>query len=76
MYNTGNGLPRYEIKIKGHVDSQWQEWFDGLTIISTDGGNTILCGPITDQAALHGVLKKINNLGLNLVSVNPQSEKV
>ncbi len=68
-------MPLYEIKIKGHVDSQWQEWFDGLAITLTDDGNTILCGLITDQAALHGVLKKINNLGLRLISVNPKSEK-
>ncbi len=74
-HSTGDDMPLYEIKIKGHVDSQWQEWFDGLTITLTDDGNTILCGLITDQAALHGVLKKINNLGLRLISVNPKSEK-
>lgn len=67
-------MPLYEIKIKGHVDSQWQDWFDGLAIILTDDGNTILRGPLTDQAALHGVLKKINNLGLTLISVNPKSQ--
>lgn len=73
--SADNDLPRYEIKIKGHVDSQWQEWFEGLTITLADDGNTILRGPLTDQAALHGVLKKINNLGLTLISVNPQSDK-
>ncbi|MCP4421272.1 MAG: hypothetical protein GY805_32070 [Chloroflexi bacterium] len=74
-YSAGNDLPLYEIKIKGQVDSQWQEWFDDLAITPTDDGNTVLHGPITDQSAMHGVLKKINNLGLTLISVNPQSEK-
>ena len=72
--STGNELPLYEIKIKGHIDSQWQEWFDDLTITQTECGKTVLCGPLPDPAALHGVLKKINNLGLTLVSVNPKSQ--
>jgi len=63
----------YHIKIEGHLDAHWQDWFDGLTITLTDDGNTILNGVIVDQAALHGVLKKISNLGLTLISVNPQS---
>ena len=62
----------YQIKIKGHLDARWQTWFDGLTITQTDDGNTIISGIIVDQAALHGVLKKISNLGLTLISVNPQ----
>ena len=62
----------YHIKIKGHLDARWQDWFDGLTLILTDDGNTILSGVIVDQAALYGVLKKISNLGLSLISVNPQ----
>jgi hypothetical protein len=69
-----NAQTVYHIKIKGHLDARWQEWFDGLTIISTADGHTLLSGPIHDQAALHGVLKKINNLGLTLISVNPQHE--
>ena len=63
----------YHIKIKGHLDARWQEWFDDLTITLTDDNDTILSGVIVDQAALHGVLKKISNLGLTLISVNPQS---
>ncbi|MCP4422806.1 MAG: hypothetical protein GY805_39860 [Chloroflexi bacterium] len=63
----------YHIKIKGHLDACWQDWFDGLTITLTNNGDTILSGVIVDQAALHGVLKKISNLGLALISVNPQS---
>lgn len=64
---------RYEIIVAGYLDPRWQHWFDDLTITATDDGRTILSGPVRDQAALHGVLKKINNLGLTLISVNPQT---
>ena len=64
----------YHIKIKGHLDTRWQDWFDGLTITLTNDGDTILSGVIVDQAALHGVLKKIGNLGLTIISVNPQTK--
>ena len=67
-----NENTHYHIKIKGYLDARWQEWFDDLTITLTDDGNTIFSGVILDQAALHGVLKKIRNLGLILISVNPQ----
>ena len=73
--STGSEMPRYEIKIKGQIDDQWQEWFDDLDMTLTKEGDTVLCGPLTDQAALHGVLKKINNLGLMLISVNPQPQE-
>ena len=65
----------YHIKIKSHLDTRWQDWFDGLTITLTDDGNTILSGVILDQAALHGVLKKIRNLGLTIISVNPKQKE-
>ena len=64
----------YHIQIEGHLDTRWQDWFDGLTITLTEKGDTILGGVIVDQAALYGVLKKINKLGLTLISVNPQSK--
>jgi len=64
----------YHIKIKDHLDTRWQDWFDGLTFTLTDDGYTILSGIIVDQASLHGVLKKIRNLGLTLISVNPQAK--
>ena len=64
----------YHIKIKGHLDTSWQDWFDGLTITLTGDGNTVFSGVILDQAALHGVFKKIRNLGLTLISVNPQAK--
>lgn len=61
----------YTIKVGGHLDVRWQEWFDGLTITLIEDGTTISSGPVQDQAALHGILNKIYNLGLNLISVNP-----
>ena len=62
-------LPLYEIRIKGHLDAQWMTWFDGLTITLEENGDTLLTGHVVDQAALHGLLKKVRDLGLPLVSV-------
>src|SRR5450432_790669 len=59
----------YEIRIKGHLDSRWADWFEGLTIILEDNGETLLTGPVIDQAALHGLLRKVRDLGLPLISV-------
>lgn len=59
----------YCIIIKGHLDSEWSDWFDGLTITQVDHGETILTGPIVDQTALHGVLIKIRDLGLPLLAL-------
>jgi hypothetical protein len=61
----------YEIRLKGHLDDQWAEWFEGLTITLEEDGDTLLTGPVIDQAALHGLLKKVRDLGLSLVSVSP-----
>ena len=60
----------YEIRLKGHLDAKWADWFDGLTITRADNGETLLHGTLIDQAALHGVLRKVRDLGLPLVSVN------
>jgi hypothetical protein len=60
----------YRITIKGHLDSEWSNWFDGLTITQVDHGETILSGPIVDQTALHGVLIKIRDLGLPLLRLS------
>ena len=59
----------YEIRIKGHLDTRWAAWFDDLTITLEDNGETVLTGPVVDQAALHGLLRKVRDLGLPLVSV-------
>jgi hypothetical protein len=59
----------YEIRIKGHLDNRWADWFDGLTITLEDNGDTQLTGPVIDQAALHSLLRKVRDLGLPLVSV-------
>jgi len=61
----------YQIRIKGHLGRQWTDWFDGLSILLEDDGNTLLSGPVVDQAALHGILKKVRDLGMPLLSVNP-----
>jgi hypothetical protein len=66
-----NQRPCYEIRIKGHLDARWAEWFEGLTITLEEDGSTLLSGPVVDQAALHGLLKKIRDLGLPLLSINP-----
>lgn len=60
----------YEIRIKGQLDQQWSTWFEGLTISYDEDGNTILRGPLVDEAALHGVLIKVRNLTLPLLSLN------
>jgi hypothetical protein len=60
---------RYEIRIKGHLDNRWADWFEGLTITREDNGDTRLTGPVVDQAALHGLLRKVRDLGLPLIAV-------
>jgi hypothetical protein len=60
----------YQIRIKGHLGQQWTDWFDGLTITLEYNGDTLLTGVLVDQAALHGILKKVRDLGMPLLSVN------
>ena len=60
----------YQIRIKGHLDDSWSEWFEGLRMTYEEDGTTVLTGPVADQPALHGLLVKIRDLGLPLVSVN------
>ncbi len=59
----------YQIRIKGHLGRHWTDWFEGLAITLEDNGDTLLTGPVVDQAALHGVLKKVRDLAMPLVSV-------
>lgn len=61
----------YQIRIKGHLNNSWSEWFEGLSMTHEEDGTTVLTGPVADQPALHGLLVKIRDLGLPLVSVNP-----
>jgi hypothetical protein len=59
----------YEIRVKGVIDGKWSEWFEGLRVSPQPSGETILIGPLVDQAALHGLLQKIRDVGLPLISV-------
>ena len=59
----------YQIRLKGHLGSQWTDWFGGLTITLEDNGDTLLTGPVVDQAALYGLLRKVRDLGMPLLSV-------
>ena len=59
----------YEIKVKGHLGCQWTDWFGGLTITLEENGDTLMTGPVVDQAALHRLLRKVRNLGMPLISV-------
>ena len=69
--NTDSCQPMiYQIRIEGHLGQQWTDWFGGLTITLEDNGESLLTGPIVDQAALHGLLKKVRDLGMPLISVN------
>jgi hypothetical protein len=69
---TDSNEPRaYQIRLKGQLGSEWAEWFGGLTITLADNGDTLLTGPVVDQAALHGLLKRVRDLGMPLISVSP-----
>jgi hypothetical protein len=69
--STGNhnGAGWYEIRLKGHLDSRWAAWFDGLSLTHDSDGTTGISGPVLDQAALHGLLQKVRDVGIPLVSV-------
>ena len=64
-----NGAGWYEIRLKGHLDSRWAAWFDGLSLTHDSDGTTVISGPVVDQAALHGLLQKVRDVGIPLVSV-------
>ena len=62
----------YQIRIRGHLDPAWSCWFDGLTVVHQADGDTLRAGPVVDQAALHGILIRVRDLGLTLLAVNVQ----
>ncbi len=69
---TDPGQPLvYQIRLKGHLGREWADWFGGLAITALDNGETLLTGPVVDQAALHSVLRKVRDVGIPLLSVNP-----
>ena len=71
----GEEIEHFQIKVRGHLDLKWQGWLDNLSIEHVPDGCTHLVGPVADQAALHGLLNKIRDLGLPLISVNPMNPK-
>jgi hypothetical protein len=64
-----SGAGRYEIRLAGHLDAHWTAWFDGMTVDDESDGTTVISGQVVDQAALHGLLQRVRDLGLPLVSV-------
>ena len=64
-----DATPQYEIRVKGHLGPRWSAWFDGLSLTSEDDGTTVIAGPVIDQAALHGLLQKLRDVGIPLVSL-------
>ncbi len=60
----------YQIRIKGHLDPGWSDWFEGLSILLEDNGDTLLTGPVVDEAALYGLLRRVRDLGMPLISLN------
>ena len=67
--STADGAGRYEIRLKGHLDARWAAWFDGLTLTTCRDGTTTIRGLVVDQSALHGLLQRVRDLGLPLISV-------
>ena len=63
----------YRIRVRGHLDDSWSAWFDGMTVTTEEAAVTVLKGPLPDQAALHGTIAKIRNLGLQLISIEPMT---
>jgi hypothetical protein len=63
-------IPEYEIRVKGHLGHRWAAWFDGLSLTAIDDGTTVISGPVVDQAALHGLLHKLRDVGIPLVSLS------
>jgi hypothetical protein len=71
VVSTGDrtDIPHYEVRVRGRLGARWATWFDGLSLTDADDGTTVLRGPVVDQAALHGLLQKLRDVGLPLVSL-------
>ena len=69
MRNLPTDAAQYQIRVQGHLAARWADWFDGMTLTRNDDGTTVLHGTVADQSALHGLLRKLNDLGMPLVSV-------
>ena len=65
--------PTYEIRVKGHLGPRWSAWFDGMTVTTEDNGTTVITGPVVDQAALHGLLERLRDVAIPLVSLRQLS---
>ena len=75
IHSFGSGARYFEIHVKGHLNSQWSDWLEGMELKLMDNGETVLCGHIVDQAALMGILDKLNRLNLTLLSINQVKEE-
>jgi len=69
------GGQHYEIRVEGHLGSRWSAWFDGFSLRTADDGTTVMVGPVADQAALHGLLQKLRDVGITLVSLTQISSE-
>jgi hypothetical protein len=67
------GPPQYNIRVKGHLDARWSAWFDGLSLTNESDGTTTIAGPVVDQAALHGLLQTLRDVGMPLISITQVS---
>ena len=63
----------YEIRVRGHLDPRWSSWFDGLSLTNESDGTTVISGPVVDQSALHGLLQKLRDVGMPLVSITQRT---
>ena len=73
--DTGREPGQYEIRLKGHLEARWTAWFDGLSLTKESDGTTVIRGSVIDQAALHGLLSKVRDLGLPLIAVTQLDSK-
>jgi hypothetical protein len=71
--HDNSGARRYEIRLTGQLDDHWSDWFDGFTLSNDSDGTAALTGPVVDQAALHGLLRRVGDLGMTLISINLRS---